>query len=365
MKLNILIKILFAALAAGVLLAGCATDKPQQTRRYVWPRLPDPPKIEWIKSYYGENDFPKSGFEAFVELIFGQPKLPHFDKPMDIKSNSKGLVYVTDIVNEGIFIFDLENKKVDFWEKRTDPDAGLAITPYFIDLDDKNNIYVVGTGRKEIFVLDPKGGLVRRIDFTEKVKNPGGIAVDSKGGRIYLVDISDSKVAVFDLEGKPLFTFGKKGEGAGEFNRPLPITINNKGEIIVGDTVNSRIQIFDRDGKFLRKFGERGDSAASFQIIKGVAVDSEDNIYVTDGKANQLKIFNTKGEALIAIGAAYSVANTMKEAPGGFLLPQGIDIDKTDSIFIVDSINMRFQQFKYLKDGGSGDKAPAASEGKK
>jgi DNA-binding beta-propeller fold protein YncE len=267
---------------------------------------------------------------------------------------------VTDIALAGIFVFDTVNYKIDFWAEGSDPDAGLAIIPFFLDLDDNNNIYTVGTGRKEIFVLTSEGKLVRRIDFTGKVKSPGGIAVDSKGGRIYLVDNGDSKVAVFDLEGKLLFNFGKSGEGDGEFNRPQPIALNHKGEVVVGDTVNARIQIFDRDGKFLRKFGEKGDNAASFQILKGVAVDSDDNIYVTDGKANQLKIFNTKGQALIAIGAAYSVMTTMKEAPGGFLLPQGIHIDKNDSIFIVDQANMRFQQFKYLKDSGTADKAPDA-----
>src|SRR5262249_1698444 len=146
MKLNMLIKILFAGLAAGVILAGCATDKPQQTRRYVWPRLPDPPKIEWIKSYYGENDFPKSRFSNFLEILFGKSKARRFEKPIDIKSNGKGVVYVTDIILSGIFVFDSVKQEISFWEQKSDPDAGLAITPFFLSLDDSNNIYVVGSG---------------------------------------------------------------------------------------------------------------------------------------------------------------------------------------------------------------------------
>ena len=365
MKLNLMVKTLLSTLAAGIILAGCATGKPQQARRYVWPRLPDPPKIEWIKSYYGENDFPKSAFTTFFDLLLGKQKARLFAKPIDVKSNGKGIVYVTDVALEGIFVFDMLNQKTDFWDKVSDPDAGLAITPFFIALDDKENIYAVGSGRKEIFVLNSLGKFVKRIDFTERVASPGGIDVDSKRGRIYLVDLGGHNVVVFDLEGKYLFSFGKAGEDAGEFNRPIPITVNSKEEVVIGDTANSRIQIFDRDGKFLRKFGERGDNAASFQIIKGVAVDSDDNIYVTDGKANQVKIFNTNGEALIAIGSAYSVPLTMKEAPGGFLLPQGIHIDKNDAIFIVDQANMRFQEFKYLKDSGADDKTPDATGVKK
>ena len=365
MKLNLLIKTGLMVLVALIALAGCATNMPQKTRRYVWPLPPDAPRIEWVKSYYGENDFPKSGFAVFVETVFGRVRPILFQKPIDIKSNGKGIVYVTDIVLSGIFVFDLPNQKVDFWPKGADPDVGLAISPYFIALDDNGNIYAVGTGRKEIFVLAPSGRLIRRIDFAGKVSSPGGIAVDSKGGRIYLVDAVDSKVAVFSLEGKHLFTFGKGGDADGELNRPGPITIGRKGEVVVGDTMNCRVQIFDHDGKFLRKFGVRGDGPADFQIIKGIATDSDDNIYVTDGKASQLKVYDTNGAFLIAIGTPYSVTQTMMEAPGGFLLPQGIHIDGTDTIYIADQANMRFQQFRYLKDSGVVNQAPDAGVNKR
>jgi len=337
-------------LAAIFLLGGCAAEQQLQNRRFVWPSPPDQPRIEWLKAYYGENDYPKSGFELFSEALFGRPEEITPLKPIDIKSNGKGLVYLTDTFLGGIFKFDLNEKKKEFWPKGSDPEAGLAITPYFFDLDPDGNIYTVGVGRSEIFVLDPAGKLLRRIDYSGKVGSPQGIAVDGTGGRIYLLDGTEQKVVVFDLAGKHLFSFGKGGEGDGEFNRPIPITINHKNEIIVGDTINARVQVFDRDGKFLRKFGRRGDGPADFQLIKGIAVDSDDNIYVTDGKASQLKIFNTKGDYLLTIGAPWSVTKTMKEKPGGFLLPQGIDIDATDTIYIADQANLRFQVFKYLKE---------------
>lgn len=358
MMLKLCKKTIMISLAALFILGGCATTEPQVNKRYVWPRPPDPPRIEWLKSYYGENDFPKSGAQVFTEILFGAQPFRLFQKPIDIKSNGKGVVYVTDIFQAGIFVFDLNAKTIDFWKQGNDPDAGMAITPFYLALDTDGNIYVVGTGRKEIFVLDPKGKFIRRIDFSGKVENPGGIAVNSKTGRIYLVDGTGHKVAAFDLAGKHLFSFGKGGGGDGEFNRPSPITINHKGEVIVGDTINARVQVFDQDGTFLRKFGTRGDGSANFQIIKGVAVDSDDNIYVTDGKANQLKVFSSKGDFLIKIGTAYSITHTRKEAPGGFLLPQGIHIDDTDTIYIADQANMRFQVFRYLKEGAAGASAP-------
>jgi len=362
MRPNIVKNCVFVIIAAVFMIGGCATEQPLQQRRYVWPRPPEQPRIEWLKSYYGEHDFPKSGFEVFVETLFGKPAELTFMKPIDIKSNGKGLVYVTDIVLGGIFVFDLQAQTKEFWPKGSDPNAGLAIIPYYLALDHDGNVYTVGTGMNDIFVLSPKGKMLRRINYGDKVSSPAGIAIDGKGGRIYLLDGTGHRVAVFDLAGTHLFSFGKGGEGDGEFNRPIPITINHKGEVIVGDTINARVQIFDKDGKFLRKFGMRGDGPADFQIIKGVAVDSDDNIYVTDGKSSQLKVFSSKGEYLITIGTAYSVTKTMKESPGGFLLPQGIDIDETDTIYIADQANMRFQVFKYLKETEA-SKPDAGSKG--
>ncbi len=349
MKLNFLKSLVMCITVTGFLLSGCATNQPQSSRRYVWPRPPDEPKIEWIKSYYGQNDFPKSGFSVFLETLFGGEEGHIFEKPIDVKSNGKGVVYVTDVAIPGIFRFDLLNQKVDLWERGSDPDTTLALVPYFIALDDKDNVYAVGSGSTNIYVVDSNGTFLRKIDFKGKVKSAGGILVDSEKKRIFLVDNVESKVAIFDLDGKYISSFGKKGEDKGEFNRPSPIVMNRLGEIIIGDVMNGRIQIFDREGKFLRMFGQRGDGSADFQVMKGVAVDTDNNVYVTDGKANQIKIFSKTGDYLMSFGTAYSVTKTMKESPGGFLLPQGIFIDGSDTIYVADQANMRFQVFKYLK----------------
>jgi len=362
MKFQTIKKIGAALLACSLFLGGCAAQQVQQTQRYVWPRAPEQPKIEWIKSYYSQHDFPKSGFASFLETLFGQSPAIGFQKPIDIKSNGKGIVYIADIALSAIIVYDLNNATVDVWERGTDPDKSLSITPYYLALDRDNNIYTVGSGGKNIVVLDSKGAVLRKINFAEQVKAPAGITIDKESGRIYLVDNPGGKVAVYESSGKFLFSFGKPGTEDGEFNRPSPITINNKGEVVVGDVMNARIQVFTKEGKFLRKFGQRGDAASDFQVIKGLSVDSDDNVYVTDGKANQIKIFNAKGEYLLGIGTAYSVTATFKEAPGGLLLPQGIHIDDTDTIYLADQANMRFQIFKYLGGArGASVKEPAVT----
>jgi sugar lactone lactonase YvrE len=114
--------------------------------------------------------------------------------------------------------------------------------------------------------------------------------------------------------------------------------------------MNARIQIFDANGKFLRQFGSRGDGPQDFQVLKGLALDSEDNIFITDGKGHKVVIYSTDGDFLLTFGGLFSTVVTGKDSMGGFVMPQGIFIDKSDQIYVVDQMNHRFQVFQYISD---------------
>lgn len=49
-----------------------------------------------------------------------------------------------------------------------------------------------------------------------------------------------------------ILTFGEYGNGAGEFNYPVGIAIDKKGNLYVTDWENDRIQIFNSEGKLLK-----------------------------------------------------------------------------------------------------------------
>ncbi len=52
--------------------------------------------------------------------------------------------------------------------------------------------------------------------------------------------------------------WGKQGDGPGEFNEPIGISISGN-EVFVSDAGHNRIQVFDLNGNFLRTFGNEGD----------------------------------------------------------------------------------------------------------
>ncbi|WP_298267836.1 6-bladed beta-propeller [Geobacter sp.] len=336
-----------AVLCAIVLLSGCATQQAGNQRRYFWPPLPERPRIEWIKAYSSQLDFPKEGFSAFLSAIAGDEEPMRFSKPLDIRSNGKGQIYVTDVGYGTVLVYDLVKKQV---RVMGGDEAAQFSKPVSLAIDDDGSIYVSEIDKGMVLVFDKNEKPLRAMKLSDTVQKIGGLAIDREKKRLLVTDARGHKVSVFTLDGKHLFSFGRRGENEGEFNFPIAITVNHKGEIIVGDAMNARIQIFDGEGKFLRAFGSRGDGPADFQLIKGVAVDSDDNIYVTEGKGHKLMVFSRQGDYLITIGGLYSILQTNKEAPGGFVIPQGIDIDATDRIYVVDQLNQRFQVFQYISD---------------
>lgn len=337
------------AMVAIAALGGCATSQPQEARRYFWPQLPERPRIEWLKNYSNQNDLPKTGMKQLVTDVLGEEELISFERPLDIVANSRKQVLIADPGKNNVVVYDFAKNIVHLLAKNDNPDDSLQ-QPVSLALADNDDIFVGDQGSKKITLFDAEGKKKFSIDLEPNLASVGGMAVDKKGKKLFVADTRGHKIGVYDLKGKFLSSFGSRGDADGLFNYPNPLRINHKNELLVGDTMNARIQVFDTNGKFLRTFGSRGDGPQDLQVLKGIAVDSEDNIYVTDGKAHKVVIYNSAGDFLLTFGGLYSSAGTGKESMGGFVLPQGIFIDPTNKIYIVDQINHRFQSFQYISD---------------
>jgi hypothetical protein len=93
---------------------------------------------------------------------------------------------------------------------------------------------------KKAWEIDALGG-----DILTQVN---AIRIDEKGN-IYLVENKLLKIYILDPAGKPLYSFGKRGEGPGEIKFPLGFFL--KGDhIIVVDL--GRFHYFSRTGQFIK-----------------------------------------------------------------------------------------------------------------
>jgi hypothetical protein len=65
---------------------------------------------------------------------------------------------------------------------------------------------------------------------------------------LFVLDGGSSRVFVFDRDGRHVRSFGRRGQGPGEFGFPMGISVLRDGEIIVGDVMRGALQRFQSDG---------------------------------------------------------------------------------------------------------------------
>ena len=156
---------------------------------------------------------------------------------------------------------------------------------------------------------------------------PRGIAADSKGN-LWVVDFGHAKIQSFDPDLKPLRSFGKSGQEAGEFRDPCGIAIGPDDRIYVADTWNGRVQVFGPDGRFEREW------AKDFFGPRGIAVDAQSNVFIADTGNGRILKFTSNGEELWRVG-------TKGSGQGQFNEPVGIAVGGDGRIYVADAGNQR------------------------
>jgi DNA-binding beta-propeller fold protein YncE len=301
-------------------------------------------KLHWERSFSGEKETEgKRGFlTKLVDVIAGEPEHPHLVRPYGVAVDSRGRVIVSDPGASGIHIFDFENHKYKFIERR-DKDKDRMRMPQCITVDAEDNIYVTDSEAGKVFVFDPSGKFKRTIGSLKGgegyFKRPTGIAVDSAAQKVYITDTLRDKVFVLDMNGAVLESIGKRGGGEGEFNLPTELLVHDQNLYVV-DAMNFRVQFLDRAGTYENSIGMLGDSSGTMFRPKGIGIDSEGHLYVVDGLWGIVQVFDQQGRLLYYFGGKGT-------ANGEFQLPAGLFIDREDRIFVVDSFNRRIQEYKY------------------
>lgn len=103
---------------------------------------------------------------------------------------------------------------------------------------------------------------------------PSDIAVD-KEGNVYVLDSGNHRIQKFDSQGNFLASYGRHGQGPGEFQYPQSIDIDADGYIYVSDSGNQKIHILKPNGAFEKDINITDESPGMIRIRNGKIIQGK------------------------------------------------------------------------------------------
>jgi hypothetical protein len=214
--------------------------------------------------------------------------------------------------------------------------------------DREGNIIVLEPHYQRLNYFTPQGKLLAQ--WGQKGTNDGqfmlprAVAINSR----HDVFVSEyglvERVQKFACESGPkpapphwVATFGKAGNGPGEFNRPEGLCFDAQDRLYVADSCNHRIQVFSSDGKFLRAYGHAGSGKGELSYPYDICVDAAGRQYVCEFGNGRIQVFDANDQPIEIIGGQGG-------GPGQFSNPWGLALDSRENLYVADSQNHRVQK---------------------
>ncbi|MDI6794816.1 MAG: 6-bladed beta-propeller [bacterium] len=249
-----------------------------------------------------------------------------FDHPNGLALDNKGNLYVTDLGNHRVQVFDRAGRFKNLFYREGvgvssfKSPAGIAVFNRRIYVVDREtNIlseFTIGgdflTARPHFEWVKEKGGETAQEHFiglnSVTLDKAGALyglegdrAITCDGKHIYLANIGRvQKLTIPDL--KVMLEFGQWGKALGEFRLPQGIAVGPEGRIFVADTLNNRIQFFDRHGNFLGVIGQYGEGPGEFYHPTGIVVNDQEEVWVADYDNHRLQKFIPKFKVELPTG---------------------------------------------------------------
>jgi tripartite motif-containing protein 71 len=253
------------------------------------------------------------------------------------------------------FIFGKEGKELGEFSCP----SGLAINGNYLFVADGGN------NRIQTININSDASLVAKSIFDGKNIESGkflssySINLAINDTNLFISGGVSSKAQVFNINSDgtitPKFSFGKEGEGLGEFKVPDGIAIKDK-YLYVGDSINYRIQVFkiNPDGTVTPKssFGKEGKSLGEFGKFENAwfpeyinLIIKDNYLYATDSNNYRIQVFKINSNGSLSPKFTFGKG---EKGYGDFGIPYGLAI-KDNYLYVSDAGMHRIQilEIKY------------------
>ena len=268
---------------------------------------------------FGEGDYTYRVQEGWGRLPEGWT----FGWIPAVAVDSQDRIHVYSRSEHPMVVFDREGNFLTSWGEDVLKDAhGI-----FIDAED--TVYCVerGTHCMRKFTSDGKllmtlGTPDREGEDGEPFRLPTDIGFDSRGDMYISDGYGNARVHKYTADGVRIKSWGRPGDGPGEFDLPHCARVDRHDRVLVADRANNRIQFFDTDGNYLSEWTGLHHPDAIF-------IDSDDIVYIAE-LDQRVSIWTLEGEKLAEWGRGEK-----SEAPGEFrACPHGIWTDSHGDLYV-------------------------------
>jgi len=276
-----------------------------------------------------------------------------------LRQNSKGVFYIFNRGEHPIVMLGNDGNFLGSWGE------GEFGCPHGISIAHDDSVWLTDIKLHTVRKFTPDGELLMELGKKGQASDSGCTeflhfwdvrrgaapfneptqAVEAPWGDIYVTDgYGNARVHVFSPDGKLKLSWGEPGSGAGQFNLPHDIAVDEEGTVFVTDRENSRIQLFTRDGKFIEQWTRSGRPT-------GLAMDKKGNFFIPElgahmavegwpypllSPTSHVRIRNHKGDTLAILGEAPDQFHCC--APGYFYAAHACCVDADDNLYIGEPI---------------------------
>ncbi len=292
----------------------------------------------------------------------GDARNASFSDPFGIAVDSRGTVYVADAGESNRIRRITAEGRVESIAGSTegyadgDRNSAQFNTPSGLCIDRRGNLILADTANHRIRKIDPKGevttlagngeaGLKDGPALEAQFNGPIGVAADEKGN-VYVADSYNDCIRKISTDGTVSTIAGGKSPGLADgqaeaslFDTPSGIAIDSQGNLFVADTGNDRIRRITPQGEVTTfAGGEAGGDIGNFHGPTGIAVTHDGFVFVTDRHSGRIRRITPEGEVEIYAGSSAGFRDG-RGAGARFNSPAGIAVDRRGNLFVADSEN--------------------------
>lgn len=220
-------------------------------------------------------------------------QLDRLNNPNAISIGPEGNIFIADTGNHRICKFSKDGKLIISvggygWElEQFDTPLDLSAQ---VGLD----VFVADYNNERIQRYNKRLNLISVLESEENLSDfgyPTSVAL-AINGDLFIADNENNRIIKFDaIRNKEERSFGGFDEGRGQIQEATRIHIQETNTIFILDKTARRILVFDYFGTYIKDIGQ-----GVFQSPEGIALDKTFRLYVVDSNNNKLFIFNPSGK---------------------------------------------------------------------